>query len=403
MNLADMLCYADIAELTAIAEAYDCDCSSHSKNELIQSILSTVQRRDVMESRVGEMTGNDLRFLNSLIFETRTAYSLEELKARALGGEPAASADGQASSNPSDAMPSAAISSQAVTQSRSRIRKGKNAAQKPQPGPDETARMSIIRFKRFGWLFSGFSQQTRYLYQVPEDVKVRLGDALEKRFRGSLIVMEEPPVYRDERSLLAEDSVHFLRFVRDNDIPLTSEGVMYKRQITQSLEQLSVAETIPTRGGWRFGYGRKFRDYPDRFSLLYDFVHQEGYISEQPERLTVTEKGRAFADGGEKPDSTAIYRCWLRLYKGPIPNLQALAQWIMRLTTDWATVESIFRILQPLVRSYYYDTQRDVLERRVLFMLMHLGVLRWGQTETGEDVVKVTPQGQGFLTGRTPT
>ena len=89
MNLADMLCYADISELTRIAEAYDCTCSSHSKNELIQSILSTVQRRDVMESRVGEMTGNDLRFLNSLVFENRTAYSLEELKARALGEEPA--------------------------------------------------------------------------------------------------------------------------------------------------------------------------------------------------------------------------------------------------------------------------------------------------------------------------
>ncbi|QMV44395.1 hypothetical protein [Cohnella cholangitidis] len=390
MNLADMLVYADIAELTTIAETYECTCSSHSKNELIQSILSTLQRREVLESRVSEMTGNDLRFLNSLLFENRSAYSLEELKARALSGD--SKANETSSSTGGNLAPMKA---------ETRVRKGKNAAPVPPPSPDESARHSISRFKRFGWLFNGFSQQTRLLYQVPEDVKLRLRDALEKRYRSSLVVVDEPAAYRDERSLFAEDIVHFLRFVRDNELPLTSEGVMYKRQIQQALELLSVHEELPSRGGWRFGYGRRFRDYPDRFSLLYDFVFYEGYIAEQSDRLMLSEEGRNIADGFAKPDPTKLYRFWLRLYKGAIPNLNTLTQWIMRLSADWVTVDSIYEILQPIVRSYYYDTQKDVLERRVLVMLMHLGVIRWGETAEGNSVVIMTPQGKLLVSGNT--
>lgn len=390
MNLADMLCYADIAELTRIAETYDCACSSHSKNELIQSILTTVQRRDVMELRVEEMTGNDLRFLNSLVFESRTAYSLEELKARALGGEPVKLGLSPAPLLNSD-LP--------VIKAGSRTRKGKNAEPPPTPGPDESARLAISRLKKFGWLFNGFSQQTRYLYQVPEDVKNRLCEVLERRYRSSIVVTEEPPAYRDERSLILDDIVHFLRYVRDNDLALTVDGVMYKRQITQVLELFTVYETIPIRGGWRFGYGRHFRDYPDRFSLLYDFAYYQGYIAEEPERLMLTAEGRKLADGLEKPDPTKLYRFWLRLYKGAIPNLTTLTQWVMRLCGDWATVDSLYQILQPLIRSYYYDTQRDVLERRVLAMLMHLGILRWGEMEGGVHVVRITPQGKMLISG----
>lgn len=392
MNLADMLVFADISELTRIAEAYDCDCSSHSKNELIQSILMTVQRRDVMESRVGEMSGNDLRFLNSLVFESRSAYSLEDLKARALAGEGVASESAKAVEAEKIAAAPAA---------KNRARKGKKKEPIPPAGPEETARHSISRFKKFGWLFNGFSQQTRFLYQVPEDVKARLCDALERRYRASLVTIDEPPVYRDERSLLMEDVVHFLRYVRDNDLPLTNEGVLYKRQITQALELLSVQETIPSRGGWRFGYGRHFRDYPDRFSLLYDFVYCEGYIAENPDKLTLTQEGRNIADGGSKPDPTKLYRFWLRLYKGPIPNLSTLVQWVMRLTTDWVTVQSMNEILRPLIRSYYYDSERDVLERRILQMLMHQGVLRWGETADGASVVRITPQGKMLISGNT--
>jgi len=390
MNLADMLCYADIAELKKIADTYECSSTSHSKNELIQTILATVQRRDVIESRIREISGNDLRFLNSLVFENRTAYSLEELKARALD---------------KSAATSTSVASEAVAapeppqQKKTRSRKAKNAPPPP-PGPEEIARLSISRFKSFGWLFNGFSQQTRSLFQVPEDIKSRLCDVLEKRYKTSLIYTGEPPAYRDERSLLAEDAVHFLRFVRNSVVPITAEGVMYKRQISQALDQLAVVEPLPTQAGWRFGYGRHFRDYPDRFSLLYDFVYYDGLVSENGDgHLTLTPAGIDAASGLVKPDPAKMYRFWMRLYKGPIPNLTSLVQWIARLSAEWVTVESLREVLQPLIRPYYYDTAADIFERRILRMLMHLGVLRWGETELGLQVVKATPQGRALVSG----
>nr|WP_313779191.1 hypothetical protein [Paenibacillus larvae] len=62
MNLADMLSYADIQELKKIASTYSCECNSHSKNELIQSILSTVNRREVFEERISRLSMEDIRF-----------------------------------------------------------------------------------------------------------------------------------------------------------------------------------------------------------------------------------------------------------------------------------------------------------------------------------------------------
>ncbi|WP_164472703.1 hypothetical protein [Cohnella candidum] len=391
MNLADMLCYADIDQLTRIAQTYDCHTGSHSKNELIQSILTVIHRREVLESRMEEMSGDDLRFLNSLLFENRMVYSMEELKARAIGTAVTAAAAVLPESGKPAPKPDA--------KAKGTRSKKKQAVPAEPAGPEDTARQTITRFKRFGWLFNGFSQQTRYLYQVPEDVKRRLCDALERKFRLRLEEREEPPVYRDERGLLAEDLTVFLKYVRDNDCPLSVDGVLYKRQLGQVLELMSVREEGPGKTGWRFGYGRKFRDYPDRFSLLYDFAYYEGLIRENPDRLIVTEEGLNTADGQRRIDPAELYRFWLRVYKGPIANLTALVQWVNRLSAAWTTVSSLFEVLRPLIRSYYFDQEQDVLERRVLGMMMHLGLLRWGETSSGEALVKMTPQGSAVVSG----
>jgi len=174
---------------------------------------------------------------------------------------------------------------------------------------------------------------------------------------------------------------------------------MYKRQLGQALELMSVGEGVPGKAGWRFGYGRRFRDYPDRFSLLYDYAFHEGMIRENPDRLTVTEAGLAAAESPEPFDPARLYRFWMRLYKKPVANLAALVQWVARLAGSWTTVSSLYEVLQPIVRPYYYDQEKEVLELRVLRMMMHLGLLRWGETETGETVVRMTPQGKAIVTG----
>lgn len=409
MNLADMLCYADIDQLTRIAATYGCQCSSHSKNDLIQTILSTIHRREALENRMAELGADDLRFLNSLLFESRSAYSLEELRARAGGSAAGGSlrlqqelmAEGSLKLQPQAAAGAreAAPAGTKGTSGRARRRKTEKATEPAPPVPADPARQMITRFKLNGWLFNGCTQQTRFLFQVPEDVKRRLRETLERKFLLQLQQREEPPVYRDESHLLAGDLMVFLRYVRDHDVPLTAEGTMYKRQLGQVLELMSVKEATPGKGEWRFGYGRRFRDYPDRFSLLYDFAYCEGLLREQPDRLVLTEEGLDAASGQARFDTARLYRLWLRIYKGPIDNLTALVHWIARLSGEWTTTASLFEILRPIIRPYYYDDEKAIFERRILRMMLHLGLLRWGETEDGESVIRMTPHGTAIVTG----
>ncbi len=137
MNLADMLSYADIHELGRIAHTYECECNGHSKNELIQSILSTALRREIFEKHIQGLALEDIRFLNSLLFDPRNAFSIEELIARVQ---------------------------------QSRFQKEDSEEWNP--------RDMIIKFKKLGWLFNGYSQQTKFLFHVPQDLKRRFSDVL---------------------------------------------------------------------------------------------------------------------------------------------------------------------------------------------------------------------------------
>lgn len=357
MNLADMLCYADIQQLSTIADTYKCQCNGHSKNELIQSILSTVNRKDVFERQVHELTTEDIRFLNSIVFDKRDLFSLEELVARAQ-------------------------------QSHFENKEG-----------ERNPREMISRFKHRGWLFNGYSQTTRYLFQFPQDLKKRFTDALARTFGAQLEYAEEPPAYRDEEKLIAEDVYLFLHYLFHQEVALTADGAIHKRQLAQLLDRLSVKEEPLVKGAWRFGYGRKFRDLPSRFSLIYDYCFYNELIEERQDRLLLTDKGEGVVLAGKREDLSQIYRFWLKLYKGPIPNLQSLVFWIGKLADDWVTAESLYRAVGPLIRPFYYDSAEAIFESRMTQMMMHLGLLRIGEDEAAGRTVSITKLGASIIAG----
>ncbi len=338
MNLADMLCYADIDQLEKIARSYGCECDEHSKHALIQSILTAIGRRPCIEAFVSEMNEEDIRFFNSLLYESNKGYSLEELTMRA--------------------------------------RQARFAA----PGQDvERSRELIVRYKQRGWLFNGHSQQTRFLFHTPKDLFQRVGDALEQRFRQQLVVTDEPAAYRDEQDVLARDVLCLLQFISRNDVSLTSEGAIYKRTLISILDCFAVKEQPLGRVGFRFGYGRRYRDYPDRFSYIYDYCYYKDYICEADGGLWLTESGRAQVAARRRDDLKQLFRLWIRLYKGPIPNVLAIANWIVRLTDEWVTIASLTACMQAYIQPYYYDKAETIVERRIIQMLMHLGLVRIGE------------------------
>jgi len=358
MNLADMLSYADIQDLSRIARTYNCDCNGHSKNELIQSILSTVNRREVFERQVVDLSIEDIRFLDSLIFDQRGSFSLEELIARVQ---------------------------------RSRFVKEEDDGWNP--------RDMISRFKQRGWLFNGYSQNTKYLFQVPNDLKRRFSDALTKQFQKQLVLTNEPVVYRDEQKLIVDDIYHFLHYVLQNEAVLAADNTMYKRQLQQVLDRLSVKEEPVGKTAWRFGYGRLFKDYPNRFSLIYDYCYYADLITEHNQVLALTDKGKERVNQGQKEDLLQVYRFWLRLYKGAIPNLQSLVHWLERLSRSWVTAESLKSALLPLIRPFYYDTPESILQQRILQMMMHLGLIRIGESEDAGTVIQISKLGSSVVQG----
>jgi hypothetical protein len=358
MNLADMLCYADIQQLSSIARNYECDCSVHSKNELIQSILSKVNRSDVFEQQVGSLPLEEIRFLNSLVLDSRDLFSLEELIARA--------------------------------------RLSNTAKQ------DETwnPRDLISRFRQRGWLFNGYSQNTKYLFQLPNDLKKRFTDTLCRSFKSEIVTTGEPPAYRDEQGLIADDIANLLRYLYNQDVELTADGSIYKRHIQHLLDSLAVPEEPVTKGGWRFGYGRKYRELPARLSFLYDYCYYQGFLAELPGRLSLTDKGRAAVLEGKKEQLADIYRFWLKLYKGPIPNLASIVFWIGRLADGWVTAQSLGSVLCRLIRPYYYDEPASIFENRILPMMMHLGLIRIGEEKPFGKTVTVTRLGAKLISGK---
>jgi hypothetical protein len=356
LNLADMLSYADIGQLSRIASSYDCECDGHSKKELIQSILSTISRKDVFERQIASMSLEDLRFVNSLLYESRELFSLEELIAHV---------------------------------SHTRFEKDETK--------DRNPRDVIASFKQRGWLFNGYSQQTRYLFQIPQDLKRRFGDALANHFQKKLVFAGEPSAYRDEASFIVDDIVHTCRYIGQNPMILTADGYLYKRALQQLLDTGAVKEEPPSRGAWRFGYGRKYKEYPSRFSLIYDYAFFNDLIAEEADSLRLTDKGKEVVSGELRVDIQDVYRFWLKLYRGPIHNLVSIVHWVERLAKDWVSYSSLAAILEPLIRPYYYDSPSSILEQRIIQMMMHLGLLRIGEDENFGKVLKVTSIGSQLI------
>jgi hypothetical protein len=358
VNLADMLSYADIHQLNRIASTYDCECDVNSKKELIQSILSTVSRREVFERQINNLTMEDLRFVNLLLFERRELFSLEELLAHV---------------------------------SQTKFEKTDTDEWNP--------RDVISRFKQWGWLFNGYSHQTRFLFQVPQDLKSRFSEALAKHFQKKLVYVDEPPVYRDETRLIADDIQNLLKYISQQDVPLTADGFLYKRTLNQLLDSGAVKEEPAPKGAWRFGYGRKFREYPSRFSLIYDYAYFHNLLLEEGDRLSLTADARDLLAQDRAIDIREVYRFWLKLYRGPIPNLVSIVHWIERLSKSWVTADSLSEVLCPLIKPYYYDTSPSIFNERIVQMMMHLGLIRIGEDETYGKVLKLTRMGGPVILG----
>jgi hypothetical protein len=364
MNLAELLTFADIQHLHCMANAYDCKCNKNSKHELIQSILSMIHRRGVLEGQLDQLSVSDLRFLNSLLFDSTNAFTVEELLARS-----------QLSMDQDD----------------------KSSPKQP--------REVISAFKQWGWLIQGHAQQNKYVFHMPQDLKARIQMKLKQKLQQTVLKCDEPSVFQEQFMHIHEDIMRFLHYVNQQPtLALTNHYCIPQRHLSNIFNLFTHSEKPIKKEGWRFGYGRMFKQYPNRFSFIYDYCCHYQYSTDAQRRLALTESGKEwlaaqcvdppYTDPPSVETDLKLYVFWLHLYRPPIPHIFAIVQWINQLADHWVTVSSLEQTLCPFIRPFYYDSPESILKERILQMMYYLGLIRIGHHEMYGQIVKMSKRGE---------
>lgn len=349
MKLTDCVISADIQTLQRIAKRYELSCLLHSKHSLIQEILYTFRNRDFVEREATKWRETWGSVFVRLCLDNRSVFSMEEIHGVFQVEETSTRLD-------------AALAD--------------------------------------GWLFPITQANGRPAYQIPEELSAAIQNALLDHFlEQTLNVVDDPLIYRDEEYAMVRDLEVFLEYVLHHDVQLTSDGAMYKRYQTQILSLIEVEEEV-LDGGWRFGYGRRCHDYPDRFALLYDFSFQHGLIEETATGyLRTTNETSIWRNLSLGQRQRQILQFYVSLYRRPIPRLPQIIQIIAGISPDWVEANSFYLALSELVNQFYYDEPINVWHTRIVKMLMHLGVVRVGEDEIGQKWFQMTVLGQQLVSG----
>ncbi|MDQ0188554.1 helicase-associated domain-containing protein [Alicyclobacillus cycloheptanicus] len=349
MNLSECLNTADISTLRRIAERYDFSCSKYSKMALIQEILFSFRNKEFLAEHIQEWREGRERVMLRLCLDSRNVFSTEDL--------------------------SGALSAAGC--------------------PEGTLDMALSE----GWLYPTTRYAGRLMYCMPKELQAALRRAMIAEFASRLETSEEGPLtYQEEDYALSRDLDVFLEYVLHHDVRLTVDGSLYKRNLTQILELLEVPEE-PLQGGWRFGYGRRFHDYPDRFALLYDYAYHNRLIDELEEgTLVVTPEADRWRNMSRTERQRALVRFYITLYRRPITRLPQIVQLVAHVSTAWVRSDVMLSALDAFVNDYYYDSKEQVWSTRILKMLTHLGVIRLGKDEHSVEWFQITKLGQQLLT-----
>jgi len=359
MNLAEMLLYADINQINKIADSYNCNCDRHSKTEMIQALIFAMLSKSNLETQATKIDKLEETFLYLLYLNTRDNYSYEELVAKAK---------------------------QAI-------------------GLIDTAstcipRELILCSLKKGWLFQGVGKKHLLSYLVPQDYKTSLLQTIKNNLLEKINSVDELNLYRDESSLIVSDLTIFLQFVLNEEVLLTGDGNIYKRQQNILLNMFFVPEEPLKKAPWRFGYGRRYNEYPDRFSLIYDYAYYYKLIHEDQEGLLfLTPLGGKWLNKSEYFDEEyKLYQFWVRLYKHTIPFLQIILKLIDLVAYKrWVEVQSVENQLVFWVKEHYYEKKEEIFEDRILKMLFHLGVIQIGEFANNR-YLRVTDKGHIWIT-----
>ncbi|MDB5084671.1 MAG: hypothetical protein JWN30_1557 [Bacilli bacterium] len=348
MRLGDCLLQTDILLLRDIASNYQLECSRFSKNDLISTILQTFRRRSFVSDAYRQVSEEAVRD----VWVQLALYPRNELSAEDVD---------------------------VITK--------RAAARFPVKKP------ILSKLMQQGWIYRVGSRESLYKYIIPDEIRLQMRQTLTETVKSQVeLSSEDPVIWREEAGSILRDISTFLQRAVSPGLKLTVDGTIFKKQF-EKLMELSELQEEPLSGtGWRFGYGRRFHQYPDRFAFIYDYCYLRALIQEDLEAgvLRITQEGKEWAQQSLVDRKADLLNSYALLYRRPIPRLSLIIASIQTVCEgNWVTVDSLKKVIQPYLASYYFDTEDILFERRIIGMLVHLGLLQYGSLSTGVHVVRM--------------
>lgn len=360
MNLSETLTYTDIRQLHKLAKDWNCECNVHSKNELIQSLFHQLTNKYQIHQEFIELSAEEKNFLFNLMYESRNEYSKEAVYAR----------------------------------SRQVFKEEKQKG---------NYRKMLERALEKGWLFRiNIRQDEKFI--LPDEVRKQWRSLFLKEIQGIREEEVQTGVLYDGTHHMVQDLERLLHLLGKQPVQIAKNGSMYRKQAVHLLALMHIQEELPS-DDWRFGYGRRFREYPDRFALLYDYAYYRKWIGEDLElaNVFITDLGQQLLLQGIQQDEAAkdLIAFWLLTYRKAIPNIENISRFISyQCQNKWIEEKALVQNLIPFTSSFYYDSSEDVLKKRIIAMMVYLGILVKATLCDATSAFTMSPGGETWLCGK---
>ncbi len=364
MRLAECLNQSDIGNLRKIALRHAIHCPLYSKNSLLQEILNRFSDPNYVAERLEALPLNVRQALQEIALENRNEFAETELLSLLRRQQP------------------------------SELKNLK-----------KITTTILTELLEEGILFATGAPLQKS-YRCPVEIWRRIQSHETQQMRQSVQTSSQEPTWIcDDARAMTHDAVTFLLFLARHEIRLTQDSVIFKRQQQQILDLFKVKEDVlPNHIGFRFGYSRRFHDYPDRFSLIYDHLFDEGCLEEDPSgvlRLNEDKSGK-YMTLSENKRAELLFRFYVRTYRIAIPTLGRIITRIGKLASHtWVYAKSLEDALIHLVRDFYYEPKDQVYPHRIIQMLVYLGFIAQGQQVQNDILYQLTPSGSIWLEATT--
>ncbi|WNF38045.1 hypothetical protein RJD24_06340 [Bacillaceae bacterium IKA-2] len=324
MNLMDVLLFQNQTELVKLLRDTQSSYNKHSKREMIEVLYPLLLNKENVSERFQQLTSAAKRIVLTICYDDKLFLAREELYGIV-------------------------------------------------PKVDNLAFLQLVKeLTTSGLLFVYLNKN----YLIPSQIKKELIKCFQQKINeNSLILPANNQI--NNQLYMVNDLFSFIDIIEEQALPLTKNGLLYKKDFQQIIKQFHRNEPLPS-DQWRFGYGRRFSNYPDRFSLIYDYCFYRDWITEEDGNLAIGPKANELHDSRLTECMNGLVRYWLKLYRRPVPAIRLLYKITLDSLKEGEGLEQEFIIaeLTPFVDEYYFDSKEDVIRKRFLNMLCSLDIIK---------------------------